>query len=66
MVKRSDYPQDAVEMCLSVLVEFMTIVGAYKDDVEERARIHRDVFERVNAFLDELSVRSFSVAEFPL
>lgn len=33
MVTRSDYPRDAVEICLSVLVEFMTIVGAYKEDV---------------------------------
>ena len=33
MVTRSDYPRDAVEMCLSVLVEFMTILGAYKEDV---------------------------------
>ncbi len=33
MVTRSDYPQDTVEICLSVLVEFMTIVGAYKEDV---------------------------------
>ena len=33
MVTRSDYPQAAVEICLSVLVEFMTIVGAYKEDV---------------------------------
>lgn len=33
MVTRSDYPRDAVEICLSVLAEFMTIVGAYKEDV---------------------------------
>lgn len=33
MVTQSDYPPDSVEICLSVLVEFVTIIGAYKEDV---------------------------------
>lgn len=33
MVTKSDYPQPAVELCLSVLVEFITIIGAYREDV---------------------------------
>jgi len=33
MVTRSDYPKDEVEACLSVLVEFMTVLGEYKDSI---------------------------------
>jgi hypothetical protein len=33
MVTRSDYPKDEVEACLSVLVEFMTLLGEFKDSI---------------------------------
>jgi hypothetical protein len=33
MVTRSDYPKDEVEACLSVLVEFMTLLGDFKDSI---------------------------------
>ncbi len=33
MVTRSDYPKNEVEACLSVLVEFMTVLGEYKDSI---------------------------------
>jgi len=33
MVTRSDYPKNEVEACLSVLVEFMTLLGEFKDSI---------------------------------
>jgi len=33
MVTRSDYPKDEVEACLSVLVEFITVLGEYRDSI---------------------------------
>ena len=33
MVTRSDYPKNEVEACLSVLVEFMTVLGEHKDSI---------------------------------
>jgi hypothetical protein len=33
MVTRSDYPKDEVEACLSVLVEFITLLGEFKDSI---------------------------------
>ena len=33
MVTRSNYPKNEVEACLSVLVEFMTILGEYRESI---------------------------------
>jgi hypothetical protein len=33
MVTRSDYPKNEVDACLSVLVEFMTLLGEFKDSI---------------------------------
>lgn len=33
MVTRSDYPKDEVDACLSVMVEFMTLLGSFKDNI---------------------------------
>jgi len=33
MVTRSDYPKNEVEACLSVLVEFMTLLGEFKESI---------------------------------
>jgi len=33
MVTRSDYPRNEVEACLSVLVEFMTLLGEFKGSI---------------------------------
>jgi len=33
MVTRSDYHKNEVEACLSVLVEFMTLLGEFKDSI---------------------------------
>lgn len=30
MVARSDYPKDEVDVCLSVMVEFMTLLGSLR------------------------------------
>ncbi len=33
MVTKVDYPQDEVEACLSVMVELMTLLGAFRDSI---------------------------------
>ena len=69
MVTRSDYPKDEVEACLSVLVEFMTLLGEFKDSIvlvggwvpyfliEERKQEHTGSLD-IDAALDFKTISS--------
>jgi hypothetical protein len=69
MVTRSDYPKNEVEACLSVLVEFMTLLGEFKDSIvlvggwvlyfliEERKQEHTGSLD-IDAALDFKSISS--------
>jgi hypothetical protein len=69
MVTRSDYPKNEVEACLSVLVEFMTLLGEFKDSIvlvggwvpyfliEERKQEHTGSLD-IDAALDFKNISS--------
>ena len=69
MVTRSDYPKNEVEACLSVLVEFMTLLGEFKNSIvlvggwvpyfliEERKQEHTGSLD-IDAALDFKSISS--------
>jgi len=66
MVTRHDYGKSEVDACLSVLVELINAPGPIWlinfedfDDEEEKERLRRDAYERVNAFLDALGIEEF-------
>lgn len=106
MVIRYDYGKKEVNACLSVLVELMTILGEFRDDMvlvggwipyflteknrreglgkikakfkninapgpiwlinfedindeEEKERVKRDAYKRINVFLDTLRIEEF-------
>lgn len=114
MVMKSDYQREGVNICLSVLIELMTILGSFREnavliggwtpwflipekrnehtgsldidialdfkridsagpvwvanfleitDDEEKERIQRDAYERVNALIMKVEIPSFEVEE---
>ena len=71
-ITRHDYSAEAVAAARSVLLELAHLLGAYGDDIvvvggwgadfdeitdpEERARVQRDAYERVNYLLRRLGM----------